>query len=53
MAGAVAAAAEVIDDNLGPALGKFERIGAAQPAAGAGDDRDAILERNGHGCFST
>jgi len=33
MAGAVAAAAQIVDDNLGAACSEFERIGAAKAAA--------------------
>ncbi len=44
MAGAVPRSAQVVDDNLGAAAGEFEGIGTAKAAAGAGDDRDAILE---------
>ena len=36
--------AVVVDDDLGAVAGQLERVGAADAAAGAGDDRDAALE---------
>ena len=49
MAGAVAGAAEIVDHHLRPAPRELEGIGTAQPAAGAGDDGNAIVEPDGHG----
>ena len=37
-------AAEVVDDDLRAGLGERERVRAADPAAGTGDDRDLPLE---------
>src|SRR3569833_480178 len=48
MAGAVARTAEIIDDDLRAASRQFERISAAEAAARAGDDGDAVLEADGH-----
>ena len=48
-AGAVDRAAEIVDDDLRAAPGEFERMGAAQSAAGAGDDDNLAVEANGHG----
>ena len=42
-AGAVAAAAEVVDDDVGAVPGQRQGVLAAQPAAGTGDDADAAL----------
>ena len=36
--------AEVVDDDLGAALGESEGVRAAETAAGTGDDRDAVGE---------
>jgi hypothetical protein len=38
------AAAEVVDDDLGAARRQEQRVGAAQAAAGARDDRDLAIE---------
>ena len=43
---AVAAAAEVVDDDLGAARGEEQGVGAAEAAAGAGDDGDAAIKSN-------
>ncbi|MNP40095.1 hypothetical protein D3C76_1337050 [compost metagenome] len=48
-AGAVTAAAEIVDHYLGAALGEFQGVDAAQAVAGAGDDGYAVIETNGHG----
>ena len=47
-AGAVHRTAEVVDDHLGAAPGELEGVGAAQAAAGAGDERDATVEVDLH-----
>ena len=47
-AGAVDRAAQIVDHDLGAALGEFQRVGAAQPAACAGDDGDLAVEVDGH-----
>ena len=44
-AGAVDRAAEVVDDDRAPATRELERVAAAEPAAGAGDDGDLIHRR--------
>ena len=50
-AGAVDRAAEVVDDDQRAALGEQERVGAAEAAAGAGDDRDLAVEPEiSHAC---
>ena len=48
MAGAVAAAAEIVDHDFRAAPGELERISTAEPAAGAGDDGDPVLEIYAH-----
>ena len=48
MAGAVTGAAEVVDDDFRAAPGEFERIGAAQAAAGAGDNGNAAVKFDRH-----
>ena len=49
MARAVARAAQVVDHDFRPAPRQLDRIGPAEAAAGAGDNGDFVLERNGHG----
>ena len=39
------AAAEVVDHHLGAALAEQQRVGPADAASGAGDDRDPVVER--------
>ncbi len=39
-----AAAAEVVDDDLGAARGEQQRVRAAEAVAGAGDDGDSSVE---------
>src|SRR5439155_6659457 len=41
---AVDGPAEVVDDDLGATARQVEGVGAAQAAAGAGDDRDPAVE---------
>jgi hypothetical protein len=48
--GAVARSTQIVDHDFGAAPSQFERIGAAQPTAGAGNDSDPVLERNRHAC---
>ena len=48
-AGAVDGATQVVDHDLGAALGELDGMAAAQAAAGAGDDRDFAFEFDGHG----
>src|SRR5271168_3835707 len=42
------APAEIIDDHLRAPRGEAERMTAPQPASGASDDRDAVVETNAH-----
>ena len=44
LAGAVPGAAEVVDDDLGAALGQLQGVDAPQTAAGAGDDRHPAVK---------
>ena len=46
LAFAVAAAAEVVDDDLGAARGEEQAWERPEAAAGAGDDGDAAIESN-------
>lgn len=40
---------DVVDDNLGLALGVHVGVGATEATASAGDDDDEVLEVEGHG----
>src|SRR3546814_10728980 len=48
MAGTIARAAQVVDDDLGAAPRQFDRIGAAQPAARTGHDGHTPVEIDRH-----
>src|SRR3546814_31030 len=48
MARAVACAAQIVDDDLRAAPRQFERIGAAEPAAGSGHDCNTTVEIDRH-----
>jgi hypothetical protein len=43
-----ASIAKVVHHHSGAAPRKLKRVGAAKPAAGAGDDRNPSFETNGH-----
>jgi hypothetical protein len=45
--GSLGAAAEVVDDDLGTALAEQQRVGPADAASRAGDDRDPAAEIEG------
>ena len=47
-AGAVHGPTEVIDHHLAAPLGQLQRMAAAKPPAGAGDDGDSSVKRIGH-----
>src|SRR3546814_12740782 len=48
MAGTIARAAQVVDDDLGAAPRQFDRIGAAPPAARTGHDGHTPVEIDRH-----
>jgi hypothetical protein len=48
MTGAVARAAEIVDNHFRASARKLECIGAAKSTSRPGNDRDAVLEADGH-----
>ncbi|MNM79510.1 hypothetical protein D3C81_914430 [compost metagenome] len=44
---AMGAATEVVDHHLGAVPGEQQRMGAAETAAGSGDDHDLVVETQG------